>query len=375
MIWSLMMVAAANAQDCGALAKDILTVGPHEAAPMYAQLSQCDVAAAKRVAPTVIPNLIGESDGFDAAVAAIKVGAGGTVMNWMDTLQRDEQSRGVRAFGKTCQDSAEVQAFLVSAANEMGDDFWTERWYRALTQCRSESTTKLLVDRVEQGAGDDRSSFFGVVEAYAVNVGLEAIPKLSALVAAESDLEMQVNLIGAFADASQAGTLQGLDAKIAEKAADAVRALAPELPATTMDKARATLQTLMDEAGADQMVALRYKDVLQSDGTLLYGAVVFENATCKNEKVSQRYHVAEAHDPGQTWPDQLEEKVRTSTEMNWSLNLAERCKGTGEVNYHVPEEPFADKDAFRAWVKDVVRKNTSAEIKKPIRVDAEPIQL
>ena len=61
--------------------------------------------------------------------------------------------------------------------------------------------------------------------------------------------------------------------------------------------------------------------------------------------------------------------------MNWSLNLAERCKGTGEVNYHVPEEPFADKDAFRAWVKEVVRKNTSAEIKKPIRVDAEPIQL
>ena len=61
--------------------------------------------------------------------------------------------------------------------------------------------------------------------------------------------------------------------------------------------------------------------------------------------------------------------------MNWSLNLAERCKGTGEVIYHVPEEPFADKDAFRAWVKEVVRKNTSAEIKKPIRVDAEPIQL
>ena len=257
----------------------------------------------------------------------------------------------------------------------MGDDFWTERWYRALTQCRSESTTKLLVDRVEQGAGEDRSSFFGVVEAYAVNVGMDAIPKLSALVAAESDLEMQVNLIGAFADASQAGTVQGLDAKIAEKAADAVRALAPDLPATTMDKARATLQTLMDEAGADQMVALRHKDLLQADGTLLYGTVVFENAMCKNEKVAQRYHVAEAHDPGQTWPDQLEEKVRTSTEMNWSLNLAERCKGTGDVKYHVPEAPFADKDAFRAWVKEVVRKNTSAEIKKPIRVDQEPIQL
>ena len=169
--------------------------------------------------------------------------------------------------------------------------------------------------------------------------------------------------------------LNGLDANIAEKAADAVRALAPKLPSEAMDKARATLQTLMDEAGADQLVALRYKDLQQSDGTLLYGAVIFENANCKNEKVAQRYHVAEALDPGQTWPDQLEEKVRTSVELNWSLNLAERCKGTGEVVYLLPDQPFADKDAFRAWVKDMVRKNTKAEVKKAVRVDAEPIQL
>jgi hypothetical protein len=342
---------------------------------MYQQLSECDPVAAKRVAPTVIPNLIGESDGFSAAVAAINVGAGSTVMDWVGGLQRDEQSRGVRAFGKSCQGSEAVQSFLVSAAEEMGNRFWAQRWYRALAECRSEATTKLLVERVEAGAGEDRSSFFVVVEAYAVNLGLDALPKLSALVEAESDLEMQVNLIGAFADASQAGTLTGLDAKIAEKAADAVRALAPKLPAETMDKARATLQTLMDEAGADQLVALRYKDLQQADGTLLYGAVVFENANCKNEKVAQRYHVAEALDPGQTWPDQLEEKVRTSVELNWSLNLAERCKGTGEVVYLLPDQPFADKEAFRSWVKDTVRKNTNAEVKKAVRVDAEPIQL
>ena len=375
MLLPFIMVASAQAQDCRALSKDILSVGPHEAAPMFQQLSECDAPAAKRVAPTVIPTLIGESDGFNAAVAAINVGAGSTVMDWMASLQRDEQSRGVRALGKTCQDSEAVQSFLVSAAADMGDRFWTERWYRSLAECRSASTTQLLVDRVEAGAGEDRSSFFGVVEAYAVNVGLDALPKLSTLVETESDLEMQVNLIGAFADASQAGTLKGLDARIAEKAADAVRGLAPKLPAQTMDKARVTLQTLMDEAGADQLVALRYQDLQQSDGSLLYGAVVFENASCKNDKVAQRYHVAEAHDPGQTWPDQLEEKVRTSVELNWSLNLAERCKGTGEVVYLLPEEPFADKDAFRAWVKEVVRKNTNADVKKAVRVDAEPIQL
>ena len=375
MLLPFIIAASVHAQDCGTLSKDILSAGPHEAAPMYLQLSECDAGAAKRVAPTVIPTLIGESDGFAAAVAAIKVGAGATVMNWMDTIQRDEQARAVRVFGKNCQESEPVQTFLVSAATEMAEGFWTRRWYRALAECRTPATTQLLSARVEGGAGDDRGLFFGVVEAYAVNVGAAAIPKLSSLVEAESDLEMQVNLIGAFADASQAGTVKGLDAKIAEKAADAVRELAPKLPSKTMDKARVTLQTLMDEAGADQLVAHRFKDVLQSDGSLLYGAVVFETAACKNDKVAQRYHVAEAVDPGQTWPDQLEEKVRTSVELNWSLNLAERCKGTGEVVYNLPEEPFADKDAFRTWVKEVVRKNTSADVKKAIRVDAEPIQL
>jgi len=375
MLLPLILAGTVAAQDCGTLAKDILTVGPHEAAPMFLQLSQCDAGAAKKVAPTVIPNLIGESEGFDAAIAAIEVGAGSTVMDWMGTLQRDEQSRAVRAYGKKCQESEAVQGFLVDTAAEMGDAFWTQRWYRALTECRAEATTTLLVNRVEAGAGEDRGSFFGVVEAYAVNVGAASIPKLVSLVSAESDLEMQVNLIGAFADASQAGTLSGLDAKTAELAATAVRGLSAALPAKAMDKARVTLQVLLDEEGADKLVALRFKDVVQKDGGLLYGAVVFENATCKNDKIAQRYHVAEAFDPGQTWPDQLEEKVRTSVELNWSLNLAERCKGTGEVVYHLPQAPFADQAAFSKWVKEVVRVNTNSEIKKAVRVDAESIQL
>jgi hypothetical protein len=375
MLLPFILAGTVAAQDCGTLANDILTAGPHEAAPMFLQLSQCDAGAAKRVAPTIIPNLIGESDGFDAAIAAIGVGAGSHVMSWMETLQRDEQSRAVRAYGKKCQESEPVQGFLVSAAEQMGDAFWTQRWYRALTECRVPSTTTLLVDRVEAGEGDDRGSFFGVVEAYAVNVGAAAIPKLVSLVSAESDLEMQVNLIGAFADASQAGTLSGLDVKSAAMAATAVRGLSTSLPSKAMDKARVTLQVLLDEEGADKLVALRFKDVVQDDGGLLYGIVVFENATCKNDKMAQRYHVAEALDPGQTWPDQLEDKVRTSVELTWNLNLAERCKGTGEVVYHLPEAPFADQEAYQKWVKEVVRLNTNAELKKAVRVDAAPIQL
>ena len=105
MLLSLLITTSALAQDCdgAALSKDILEMGPHEAAPAYGQLAACDAGAAKKVASKVVPSLIGETDGFAAAVAAIEVGAGSVVMDWMATLQRDEQSRAVRAYGKRCQ--------------------------------------------------------------------------------------------------------------------------------------------------------------------------------------------------------------------------------------------------------------------------------
>jgi len=377
MLLSLLIITSAFAQDCDvvALTKDIVEMGPHEAAPTYVRLAACDAGAAKKVAAKVVPSLIGESDGFDAAVSAIEVGAGSVVIDWMAGLQRDEQSRAIRAYGKRCQESTAVQGFLVDAESKLGDQFWSDRWYRALTECRSAGTTGLLAKRVDAGIGDDRSGFFGVVEAYAVNVGDGALPKLTELVKAEEDLEMQINLVGAFADAAQAGTVGGLNPQIAEMSADAVRGLADGLAPKAVDKARTTLSVLLDEAGADSMAAVRYKEVLQDGGGLLYGTVIFENATCKNGKIQQRYHVAEATDPGQTWPDQLEDKVMSTAEANWDLNLAERCKGEGEIKVLVPSAPFENKDAMRKWFKDTIKQNTNAAAKKSVRVDEDAIAL
>ncbi len=377
MLISLMMMTVAFAQDCdvAGMSADILSAGPHEAAPMFVRLADCDPAAAKRVAAKVVPSFIGEEEGFKGAVAAIDSGASVEVMDWMDSLQRDEQSRAIRAFGKSCEKSSPVQSFLISAEAKLGAQFWSNRWYRALTECRSDAIRSLLATKVGEGAGEDRGAFFGVVEAYAVNAGSSAISKLVELVQAEQDLEMQINLVGAFADAAQAGTVSGLNPKIAEQAADAVRGLAPGLAPKAIEKARITLKVLLDEKGADEIVSIRYKDVLQDDGHLLYGTVVFENATCKNGKATQRYHVAEAIDPGQTWPDQLEEKVKGVAELNWDLNLAERCKGEGEVVYAVPEAPFANKEEMRKWIKEVIRAQMSSEAKKSARVDHDPINL
>ena len=377
MLLSLFITGLAMAQDCDVrtLSKDLLAAGPHEAAPMFVQLASCDAKAASKVAGRVIPTLIGEADGFAAANAAIEAGAGSSVMTWVGTLQQDERSRAIRAFGKSCQDSEKVQAFLVEAHGSLGDGFWTDRWYRALTECRSEAITGLLTAKVDGGPGEDRGAFFGVVEAYATNVGPDAVAKLAQLAASEEDQEMQANLIGAFADAAQAGTVAGLNAETASKAAAALVELGPSLPPKSVEQARITLAVLQDEQGADSLVVHRFKDMVRDDGTLLYGTVVVENAVCKNGKSLQRYHVAEAIDPGQTWPDQVEEKVKTAVDINWTLNLAERCKGEGETTIHTPDAPFADKAAMKLWVKQIVRQVANEDVKKAVRVDEEPLSL
>lgn len=377
MLISLLMATTAFAQDCNirTMSKEILAAGPHEAAPMFVQLAQCDGPAAARVAGKVIPTLIGESDGFDAAVTAIEVGAGVSVLAWIPTLQRDEKSRTIRAFGKVCQTSEKVQGFLIEAHKTLGDQFWTDRWYRALTECRTDAITGLLAQYVDDGVGEDRGAFFGVIEAYATNAGPVAVGKLAALIESEEDLEMKVNLINSLSDAAQAGTVAGLNAETASIAAAALRALGPKLPSKAVDQARITLSVLQDEEGSDRLVVHRFKEVAQEDGSLMYGAVVYETATCKNGKVKQRYHVAEVSDPGQTWPDQLEEKLKSTVEINWKLNLAGSCKGEGEIKYLTPPAPFADEAGFKLWVKEVTRKNTRSDVQKVTRIDEEPIGL
>ena len=65
--------------------------------------------------------------------------------------------------------------------------------------------------------------------------------------------------------------------------------------------------------------------------------------------MNQYVHVAEVTDPGQTWPDQLEEKVDVAVTHQWGFEQAKRCKGEGAVKVIVPESPFEDSDAFGSW--------------------------
>ena len=67
--------------------------------------------------------------------------------------------------------------------------------------------------------------------------------------------------------------------------------------------------------------------------------------------------------------------VSGSIEVTWKLNLAERCKGEGDMEILVPSSPFADKSEFKSWVQDQLKVKIKASVKRPVRVDEEPIQL
>ena len=376
----LLVVAAltspASAQDCDAqaLAKETAEATPSSAARAYVQLAACDSGVAKTVAAETLPRLLSGDDANQAAVAAIKAGAPDAVVSWMDGLQADERSRAIRALGEECNASAELQSFFVDRAAKLGEKFWSDRWYRALTNCRQPSVQAILSTEIDKGLGADRTRFFSVLETYARSAGPDAVSRLKAIAKDIDDPEGEVNVVAAFADAARVGTPEGADEATAAAASAAIKEIAPELTTKGVEQARMTLLALGDEQGSDDLVAVRYKEVDQGDGTFIWGAIAEEKATCKNGKVSQRMHVASVKERGNTWPDQLEEKVSAAAEVNWELNLAAKCKGTGETTWHVSPTPFASEADFGSWADKVIedRKDDAAKF---VRLDVEPLQI
>mgnify|MGYP000612989986 CR=1 FL=1 len=373
----VLLSSMAHAQDCdaAALAKETAEATPVGAARAYVQLANCDAGMAAKVAGETLPRLLGGDDANQAAVKAIEVGAADPVVTWMDGLEADERARAIRALGEACNASEKVQAFFVDRSEKLGDQFWSDRWYRALNTCRVPAVQGILSAELDKGLGTDRLRFFAVLETYARSAGGAAIPRLEALATSIDDPEAQANIVAAFADAARVGTPEGIDAEAAAAGAKAIHGVAGKLTTKGVEQARMTLLALGDEPGSDDMAAVRYKTVDQGDQTFLWGAVADEKATCKNGKVQQKIHVALVNERGNTWPDQLQEKVEASAQVAWELTLADKCKGTGEVKWHLPAAPFADEAAFTTWADKVVDDAQDKAAAKSVRLDKEPLQI
>jgi hypothetical protein len=367
--------APALAADCDVAAlKTEATEGPPlAAARAFVQLGGCDGAAAAEVVDAVLPRLLSGDEASQAALKAIEVGKPAATVAYIDRLEADERARALKALGEACAESKPVQDFFVERAGSLGQDFWDQRWYRAIGKCNSEDLSGLLWDRIAAGPGSNRTQFSAVLEAWSRAAGRAGIPKLKGLLeTVGDDAEAQVYVVAAFSDLAGVGSVDGVDADASAAAVAAVREVAPSLGVKGVEQARITLMSLGDEAASDELAAVRYKDAAQDDGTFIWGVAAVESATCKNGKPQTRITTAELRGRGMTWSDQLKDRAEGVIQHAWPLDLAAKCKGEGTVEVLVPTSPFADGAAFKAWAKERVEKAEPAE-GKYIKIDGDPL--
>lgn len=358
--------APAEAGPCAApaLAKEIAEGTPDAAAAAFTTLARCAPAAAKKEAPKAWARIVQGEPSDQASVAAIEIGAADAVATWLGGLQSDERARAIKALGQACAGSAPVQGFFIERAGKLGEDFWNQRWYRALEACPAPEVQGLLVAQLEKGAAD-RARWGGVLEVYARGQKGAALPTLSALLSKNTDAELQSIIIGALGDVARAS--QGAaDAQAVQTAAvDAIKAGAAGLQPRAIEQARLTLTALGDEQGADKLAEVRFADRAQADGSHRWGLVVMESATCKKDKLQQRVHVGTAAEPGNTWPDQMKARVEPSMGVKWPMDLIKACKGEGKVEIYVSPEPLKSDEALKAWNEEQVKALIKPDMKVP----------
>ncbi len=370
-------LGVAQAADCdvAALSADATDGPPLAAARAFVQLGSCDAAAAGKLADTVLPRLLSGDEASQAALKAIEIGKPAASVAYIGGLEADERARALKVLGEACAGSPAVQSFFAERASTLGEDFWDQRWYRAIGTCKADALSGLLWGRIENGPGSNRTQFSAVLEAWSRAAGKAGIPQLERLLSTVGDdVESQVYVVAAFADVAGVGSVDGVDAEAAAAAVSTLQTLAPGLSVKGVEQARITLMSLGDEAASDALAAVRYKDAAQDDGRFLWGVATVETATCKNGKAQTRVTTAPLYGRGMTWADQLKDRAEPVVQHAWPLDLAAKCKGEGTVELIVPDAPFADDAAFKAWAKERVEKAEPAD-GKYIKIDAEAVQM
>ncbi|TNE85112.1 MAG: hypothetical protein EP330_27300 [Deltaproteobacteria bacterium] len=346
-----LLLSPAHAEDCDAkaLAKELADASPAAIGKQFTALAACDEGAAKKAMDEAFGKMI-ENDGAHAAVVAgLKLGGEEPSRAFLANLDPSESAQTLGYLADHC-DEPGVTEFFVSTRGVNPDAFWDGGWYRALATCRSEGSLALLSESMKDPAVQERlvrTQWMSLIETYARAAGpaaMNSLRELTASLDSEADL---VDVIGFFADAARVGDPEA-DPKDAAAAVAAIKDVGPKLPPLAVEKARDTLVALGDEPAADEAVRWRWPERLESNG-YSYAAVAVEDITCKNGK--KRVHIHTAPVTGVAWPDQLEGLLSTTLQLNWELDPSKTCKGTGEVRYGFPDEPFADAVSRDAWIR------------------------
>lgn len=349
----------------------MMDAGPAAAGKAFAEFAACDAPGATAQAPMVFPKIISGPGGDAAAIAAMKLGLGDLVRSWAGGLQPDERSQFIDSLGKSC-DKKEVPEFFVSTFKVVGDKFWSDRWYAGLDECRVPATQDLLRGALAS-PGNDRARYQSILQTFAANLGKDAVVPLTNRLKDEGDPEVAAFLVAAFANAAGVGSPEGMNVDAAQLAVDSIRELAPTLPIKAIEQARITLLDLKSEEASDALAAVRYKDVLQPDGSLLYAIYARTIATCKKGDLKVEVHTAPLNGGTHAWPDEL--SIRIPSLVNgFEWHLPKDCKG--ELKVMTPPAPFKNLDGLKAWIQEQDKETLKAAPgAKPKLVAEKPVLL
>jgi hypothetical protein len=378
MLSLLLLIATPFAQDCDgrALSKKISESSPVRVASIFSELAQCDERRARRAAPEAFGRMIWDSRTTGALKAAIELGENDLVRDWIGQLRSDERSSAVASLGAACAGNEHVANFLTESHDVLGEKFWSQRWYRSLSECRFESV-QILLNQVVNETSDDRDRFLGVLEVYARNLGPAAVEKITGLLNENEDEELSVYLVKTYGDASQVGSPEGQDEEATSASVAAILELAPQFTMRTLRQAQTTLLALGAEAESKSLVGAHYRSSKWEDGHLHYGLVAVETARCKGgKKIKLGIHTGDLTEPGHRFPVQVKADALEATRSAWSMRLAEKCKVEQQLEVFVSEIPIGSAEELNAWNRTQVEGLADRVAKKRIETAEElPVSL
>lgn len=351
---------AASPCDAKALEREMINAPPQAMAEAFVRLAECDPARARKATATHMKRMAADQSSLPAIVAALRLGADDDIRAWIGEEVPDVRSRLVGKLGVACKEEpALVGAFFVRAYADLGPTFWDERWHRGLDDCRTPEIKELLTTALTSGAvargSRNRTQFVSVLEVWARNLGVDAVPTLKSLLADPKDEEEATLLVNVFADVARVGNLEGKDEAAAKAAVDAIVELAPGLPPRALGRARDTLNSLGATDAASGLARWAFQDRYVDGVGYTYGVALIEDAACKNGQQRGKLWLGSITETGAVWVDQLEPKLEERLKSVWTPDVGSKCKGASTFAVELGAEPVADSVALKAWHDEVAK--------------------
>lgn len=350
------VAAAAPPCDAAALAADVERASAIHLPAAFVALSECDAERARRLAPAAVPRMFGDPEEHPAVLAMVRIGADDTLIPWLSRLTPDARLGGLHEIGLRCTESPVYDAFFATLHDRLGESFFRDRWHRGLDDCFTPGAAALLDgalsgDRFGPGS-QDRGAFLDILEVYAANRRVEALPLLERYATDLHDPEEIAYVLQILPRAVGFDTVEGVDADQAAVAAEVILRLAPRFDADRVDLARIALQRIEQPTAEGQLSRHRWPDAWRvGGGRYTYAVTAEERTVCPNGKVLRTLHFGTFNEGGELWPEPLAAAAGARVSAEWGLGAAASCGATPTVTVRTSETPLkldSDRDAWLA---------------------------